>query len=170
MRTAFILLLAPVLALLNGCAGYHIGPVAPKHMDGVRTVAVPTFRNESLEPRLEVLVTNIVIKQIQQDGTYQVTDSERADVVVEGKIEKVRRRSSRSVRGDIQATREFVVMLDLSYKVKRRSTGEVLNIGRVVGDTSFFVGSDVQQEERQALPLAAEDAAVRMVSELTEGW
>lgn len=161
-------LLLALAGLLSGCAGYHVGPVAPKFMSGVRTIAVPTFRNESLEPRMEVLVTNIVIKQLQQDGTYQVTDPEHADAVLDGKIEKVTRRPSRSVRGNIQATREFVVSLTLKYEVRRR--GQLLTAQSVVGDTSFFVGSEVQQEERQALPLAAEDAAVRLVSQLTEGW
>jgi hypothetical protein len=32
------------------------------------------------------------------------------------------------------------------------------------------VGGDVQQDEQQALPLAAEKAAVQIVSYLSEGW
>ena len=30
----------------------------------------PTFKNRTLVPRIEVLVTDTVIKQLQQDGTY----------------------------------------------------------------------------------------------------
>ena len=40
----------------------------------------------------------------------------------------------------------------------------------VSGPTSFFVGSDVATEEEQAIPLAAEDLAVHLVSQLSEGW
>jgi hypothetical protein len=46
----------------------------------------------------------------------------------------------------------------------------------VSGKTSFFVSgsnalaADVNQDERQALPLAIEDAATRLVSQISEGW
>jgi hypothetical protein len=46
----------------------------------------------------------------------------------------------------------------------------------VNGQTSFFVSgtnvlaADVLQDERQALPLAAEELAVRLVSQISEGW
>lgn len=154
--------------LMGGCAGYHIGPVAPKFMDGVRTVAVPTCTNDTLEPHIEVLVTNQIIKQLQQDGTFMVANRDRADVVVECKIEKIHRRPARSVRGNVLATREFIITMRLTYTVKRG--GETLRTGSVTGDTNFFAGPDIQQQERQAIPLAAEDAAIRLVSQITEGW
>ena len=161
----------PLLALLlAGCAGYHIGPIQPKFMQGAKTIAVPTFRNDTLVPHLEVLVANGIIKQLQQDGTYQVASEDKADVVLDGSITTIRRHPSRSVIGDYWATREFTLSLRLSYKLSRRSTGETLRTGSVTGETSFFVGGDVQQEERQAIPLAVEDAAVRLVSYISEGW
>jgi len=50
-----------------------------------------------------------------------------------------------------------------------------------VGTTTFFVSEagasnvnsqvgDVTTDERQAVPLAAEDLATRLTSQLTEGW
>jgi hypothetical protein len=39
-----------------------------------------------------------------------------------------------------------------------------------VGVTNFFVNRDVVTDERQALPLATEDLATRLVSQLSEGW
>ncbi len=162
----------PALAalLFAGCAGYHIGPVQPKFMEGVKTIAVPTFKNNTLEPRIEVLVAGTVIRQIQQDGTYQVTSSGNADAVLEGTIIELRRRSARSVRGNVIATREFTLTLELEYKVTRRSDKKQLATGRIQGATSFFVSGDLQQDERQAIPLAVEDASVRLVSRISEGW
>lgn len=166
------LLLLPAIAwLITGCAGYKIGPVQPSYMEGIRSIAVPSFRNETLEPRLEVLVAGTVIKQIQQDGTYSVTSADRADAILEGKIIRITRRPSRSVRGNVLATSEFELNVFLEYKVLRRDTGELLDRRAVKGMTSFFVtGGDVQQDERQAFPLAIEDAAVRLVSQISEGW
>jgi hypothetical protein len=170
-RLCFFSAASAALLLLNGCAGYRLGPVVPKTMEGVRSVAVPTFANDTLIPRLEVLAANSVIKQIQQDGTFSVESESTADVIIEGKITKVLRKSARSVRGDVLASREYTLMVGFDYLVTRRSTGEVLDKGTVTGNTSFFVsGNDVNQDERQAIPLALEDAAVRLVSRVSEGW
>ncbi len=171
MRLCSLLVASAAVLFLNGCAGYRLGPVVPKTMEGVKTVAVPTFGNDTLVPRLEVLAANSVIKQIQQDGTFSVVSESTADVVIDGKITKVLRRSSRSVRGDVLASREYTLTVAFEYLVTKRSTGEVLDKGTVTGNTSFFVsGNDVNQDERQAIPLALEDAAVRLVSRVSEGW
>ena len=161
----------PALALLlGGCAGYHIGPIKPKFMTGVNTIAVSNFKNETLEPQIEVLVADTVIKQIQQDGTYRVESPDKADVILEGTISDIKRRASRSVRGNILATSEFTLDLELTFRLKRRSNGEVLQSRTIDGRTSFFVSGDVNQDERQAIPLAAHEAAVTLVSQISEGW
>lgn len=159
------------VTLLSGCAGYHIGPVVPKMMQGVQTLAVPTFENETLVPRLEVLAASSVIKQVQQDGTFRIAREADADAVVNGKIVSILRKSSRSVRGDVFSSREYTLTVTLYYTVERTSTGERLDKGIIAGRTSFFVsGNDVNQDERQAIPLALEDAAINLVSRLSEGW
>ena len=173
MRLAFLLPLAAVL--LCGCAGYKIGPIKPKSMRDVKTIAVPSFKNDTLEPRVEVLLANAVIKQIQQDGTFQVVREADADAILEGTLEKILRRPSRSLRGNVLQSREFILTITIRFKVRDRS-GHVLEDRAVAGQTSFFVtgtdtlAADVNEDERQALPLAAEDAAVHLVSVLSEGW
>lgn len=170
-----ILFIALVAICLSGCAGYHIGPIQPKTMRGVKKIAVPSFKNDTLEPRVEVLLANAVIKQLQQDGTYQVTDEADADATLIGRLEEVIRRPSRSVRGNVLQTREFTLVLRVRYEVVDRS-GRILEGRSVTGQTSFFVtgsstiAADVNQDERQALPLAAEDMAVRLTSQISEGW
>ncbi len=163
-------MLAPIVALLSGCAGYKVGPVTPKYMAGINSLAVPTFRNDTLLPRVEVPVTNTVIKQIQQDGTFRIERPNTADAVLEGKIVAVDRVPTRSVRDNVRATREFRLRLTISYAVINPNTNETITSGNVTGETSFFVGNDVNQEERIAIPRAAEQAAIRLVSEISEGW
>ncbi len=118
---------------LTGCLGYHIGPVKPYYLRDVHTLAVPTFTNRTLVPRIEVLVTNTVIKQFQQDGTFQIVGGEDADATL---------KDGKPISG----------------------------ASEVIGTTSFFVGTDVTTDERQALPLATEELATRLVSQLSEGW
>ena len=164
-------LLSTVLAaaLLSSCAGYNLGNFKPQAFEGVNSLGVPTFKNETLEPRIETLVTNAVIKQIQQDGTYSVDKDEAADAILEGTITKIERRRARSVRGNVIATREFDIVLFINYTVTDRVSGRTLLSRTVRGDTSFFINEDLQQDERQAIPLAAESAAVRLVSQISEG-
>jgi hypothetical protein len=75
--------------------------------------------------------------------------------------------------------------MHVKYKLVGRD-GKMLGPQReAAGNTSFFVGTgetnqpntklgtilaDVTTDERQALPLAAEELATRLVSELSEGW
>ncbi len=181
---------------VTGCAGYQLGPAKPGYLQSIRRIAVPTFRNDTLEPRLEALITGTVVKQFQQDGTYEIaspnegggstvayasssSDGDRtkitaiatgADAVLEGTIERVVRTPARSVRGNVLLTREFTLTVGLRYRLVERATGKILDVGQAQGQTNFFISGDPTQEQRQAVPLAAERAAVRLVSQLTEGF
>ena len=175
MRFLPVAALAAALSLA-GCAGYQIGPIKPKLMDGVNTIAVSTFKNDTLEPRVEVLMANSIIKQIQQDGTYKIARENEADALLEGSLDEIQRRPARSVRGNVLQTREFNLVLRVKYKVTNRRTGQPIFQRNVTGTTSFFVSgsntiaADVYQDERQAIPIAAEDLATRLVSQISEGW
>ena len=164
-------LLATVLCLaVSGCLGYHVGPVKPYYLRDVHTIAVPTFKNRTLVPHVEVLVTDTVIKQFQQDGTFQIASDEKADATLTGEITHITRAPARSVRGNVLATTEFALALSVKYTLTGRDGQPLAGGGEVAGGTTFFVSSDVTTDERQALPLATEDLATRLVAQLSEGW
>ena len=118
---------------------------------------------------MEVLVTGTVIKQFQQDGTFQIASDGNADATLKGEIIRIDRAPARSLRGNVLATTEFNLVMFLKYNLLGRD-GKPLASGETIGSTSFFVSTDVTTDERQALPLAAEDLATRLVSQLSEGW
>jgi hypothetical protein len=160
-----------LLVSLGGCAGYRIGPVQPYYLRSVHRIAIPTFENKTLQPRIAVLVTDSVIKQFQQDGTYRIVGDDEADAILKGEITRITRAPARSVRGNVLATTEFNLALRVRYSLVSRHGGKALTpSSEVIGTTSFFVGPDITSDERQALPLAAEELAVRLVSQLSEGW
>jgi ABC-type uncharacterized transport system auxiliary subunit len=162
---------ALVLFSLGGCLGYHIGPVQPYYLRSVHTIAIPTFENKTLIPRISELVTDSVIKQFQQDGTYRITNEDQADAILKGEIRRITRAPARSVRGNVLATAEFNLTMRVRCFLIDRVSGKVLaSPPEVNGTTSFFVGPDITSDERQALPLAAEELATRLVSQLSEGW
>jgi hypothetical protein len=163
-------LLTAACLFLTGCLGYHVGPVKPGVLRDVHVIAVPTFENKTLLPRIEVLITDTVIKQLQQDGTYKIARSDDADAVLKAQISEITRTPARSVRGNVLATTEFNLAMRVTYKLETRTGTVLMPPAEVVGTTSFFVGTDVTTDERQALPLAAQELAVHLTTQLSEGW
>jgi hypothetical protein len=169
---------------LSGCLGYHIGPVKPYYLKDVQAIAIPTFKNETLIPHIDSLVTNTVIKQFQQDGTFRIANESHADATLKAEITRVVRSPARSLVGNVLATTEFNLSIHLRYRVVGRDGKALGPTGEAVGSTSFFVqgnsnlnvnqsnstAGDVTADERQALPLATEELATRLVSQLSEGW
>lgn len=150
--------------------GYHIGPVKPYYLRDIHSISVPTFKNSTLQPRIEVLVTGTVIKQFQQDGTFRIVGDNEADATLKGEITAISRRPTRSVRGNVLATTEFGLTMTVRYSLVDRSGNQIAPVASAVGTTSFFVSRDVNTDERQALPLATEELATHLVSQLSEGW
>jgi outer membrane lipopolysaccharide assembly protein LptE/RlpB len=155
--------------LLAGC-GYKLGEIRPTPMRSVRTLAVPTFKNKTFEPRVEVLLADTVIKTFQEDGTYTIVSDNTADAILNCTLNRIERRSLRSVQNNVLATSEFEIILEVNYQAVDRVTGIVLMEGRIRGSASFFASNDLQTSERQALPVAARNLAIEMVTRMSEGW
>ena len=160
---------AAVALTMSSCTGYRLGADQPAVMEGVTTIAVPVFRNDSSIPRSAVLITNRVVRQFQVDGTYSIVDTSRADVIVRGTVRPVKRQQLRNDKFNVLRTIEQEVRLVLDYSVETRS-GAVLTTGTVEGSTSAFLDSNFQRSESQALEEAASRLAEDLVSRLSEGW
>jgi hypothetical protein len=87
-----------------------------------------------------------------------------------GEISRINRVPARSVSGNVLATTEFSLALTVNFSLTARDGKQLAGPNDVIGTTSFFVSSDVTTDERQALPLATEDLATRLVTQLSEGW
>jgi len=166
--------LLPVLLALSGC-GYHLGEIKPTPMRRVTTIAVPAFKNKTLLPRLEAQTADAVAKQFQQDGTYRIESSDRADAIVEGTIVSVERQPMRVFSNNVLQTSEFELTVTVSYRVIDRVTGAVLMEGTAVGVTPFFtesdrVNSDLVTNQNMNYPIAAQRMAEKLVGKVAEGW
>jgi len=169
-----LLLLIPLVFSLGGC-GYHLGEIKPTPMRRVTTIAVNTFKNKTLIPRLEAQTADAVVKQFQQDGTYRIESADRADAIVEGTIESVERQPMRVFASNVLQTSEFELTLIVSYRVIDRTTGAILMQGKAVGVTPFFtesdlVNSDLVTNQNMNYPIAAQRMAENLVSRVAEGW
>jgi len=168
MKTTHTALLAAVL-MLTGC-GYKLGEIRPTPMRSVRDLSVPTFKNNTYEPRIEVLFADTLVKRLQQDGSYRIVNSDQADAILSCTITKIDRNALRSVQNNVLATSEFGLTVQVRYDVVDQKTGATLMSGNAVGKTSFFSGNDLQTIERQALSNAAADLANNITGQISEGW
>ena len=101
---------------------------------------MPTFRNATLLPRIEVLITGTVIKQFQQDGTFRIANEDSADAILKGEIVALGRSPARSVRGNVLATTEFNLSLRVRYTLVGRDGKTIAGPGKQAGRPAFSWG------------------------------
>jgi hypothetical protein len=169
-RSARGALLIAVALVSSSCAGYRIGATKPAELLSVERVAIPTFRNLTLEPRSSVLMTNMVIKQFQRDGSYQISSEENADAVLRGTIIEMERRQLRSAKFNTLRSREINLTIRVEYELEELATGIILARGMSQGDTNIFLDPNFQLSERQAIEDASREVAERIVTRVSEGW
>jgi hypothetical protein len=168
---ARLVVLLALLLSLDGCAGYRVGNTSGRTLQGVRSVYVPMARNTSLVPDLQMTVTNAVIRRFNTDGTLETNQSQNADSEIDIVITDVEHVPIRSSSNDILVTAEYQLNLKATVTYVNRKLGrKIFENAQMQGTTSYFTQSDIQEGERQALPLAAEDLANNIVKQVTEGW
>jgi hypothetical protein len=71
-----------VAVLLAGC-GYSTKGNLPSH---IKTVAVPMFKNRTLEPGVESAVTSGVVNTFTGSGKLKVVAQDEADAILDGEV------------------------------------------------------------------------------------
>lgn len=170
-RLAPLFFCVVALVLAGGCTGYRLGSVGGAEIQGVRTIHIPMAINSSYYPNVHVDVTSAVIREFDRDGTLRTAQGSSADSELRIEIKEMDRTPRRNVQGDVQVTAEYSIELvaEITFLNRRLGT-QVIKQEAVRGSSTFFVGSDLQEAERQAVPLAAEELARNIVMRIVEGW
>ncbi len=170
--------LAIVLALLcsgmTGC-GYT---TRSTFIDQYRSVHVAPFDN-SIDftsenrrsfyfPLIEVKARNQVMDRFLFDGNLRVTESEDADLIIEGELRDYTRGALRYTDDD--DVQEYRVQVFADVTLKENAGGKVLWRKRVVGESTYFVSGSLATTESAALEDAVQDLARRIVEQVIEYW
>jgi hypothetical protein len=167
-RAALVLV---ALLALSGCAGYRVGNISGRDIQGVRSVYVPVVKNVSLAPDIQVTTTNAIIRRFNTDGTLEVNQNNNADSELDVTITDVHNSALASSISDVLVTAQYQVTIQATATFVNRKLGrKIFENTSVSGKTTFFTQANIQEGERQALPLAAEDLANNVVKLVTEGW
>lgn len=161
-------LVASLCLGMSGCAGYHLGPTNGMAA-GEKSVQVNPFINQTLQPRLTDAVTSQMRQELQRDGTYKLSTSGDADIIVSGSLTTYLRTEVTFATTDILTVRDYRLMLTARVTARERSTGKEILNQAVSGYTLIRVGADLPSAERQAMPLLAADLAKNITALLAEG-
>jgi lipopolysaccharide assembly LptE-like protein len=162
-------LLAGLAALaLNGCAGYHVGPTNGLAA-GEKSIQIAFFANKTLEARLGDAVNSALHESFQRDGTYRLATHDDGDIVLNGVITRYQRYELSFVPSDVQTVLDYRVELTAQVTARDRRTGKVIFDKTVSGFALMRVGSDMTSDERQVIPVLAENFAKNATALLVDG-
>lgn len=162
------LLLATLLLLSSGCAGYRLGPTAG-FSAGARSVRVRPFANHTLEPRLPESLDIALRETIQHDGTYRLSTRGSADILLSGTLLEYERSGINYDPNDVLTTRDFELRLTARVVATRQADSTVLFDREVVGRTIVRLQGDQASAELRTLPLLTEDLARNITFLLVDG-
>ena len=159
-------LILSALALLAGCGSYSWRSKIPADM---RTVAVPTFRNESGVAALGSATTRQTLREFQREGTFAVRPAGDAALEIQGVI-----KSAKSVGLDYDrasylrnSERRLTATAEVSLIDKRG--GRVIFDSRVYeAEITFLSADDELTAERDASGRLAEEFARQIVDDVLD--
>lgn len=84
-HTGIVIVTCLCIILLTGC-GYKMVGKETHLPPGVSSIAIPTFTNKTLEPGIEIPLTQTFLKEFIRDRRIKVVDRKEADAILEGII------------------------------------------------------------------------------------
>ena len=157
--------LLAVSAAVCGCSSsYSWRSSVPEE---VRTVSVPTFRNESNVSEFGAVATRQLLREFQREGTFRIRTTGDSAIEIQGVIKSVSpaiaaydRRSGGRIAGyDVSATAEISV-------IDKRSRKVLVDNRRYVARATFTAGQDKTTAVRDASGRLADDLAQQVVDDL----
>ena len=159
---------ALLLLLTAGCANYRLGSMLP---DDLKTVYIPTCKNETAEPLIEQDVTRAILAQIQMDGSLRVASADDADTVLEITLTKFWLDPVAYEAGKSSTANQYRMSIKASFVLRRRADNSVVvDSPSVTGWYDFDFAGDMTSSKNIALRPAAEDLGRRIVSQIVQYW
>jgi outer membrane lipopolysaccharide assembly protein LptE/RlpB len=151
-----------------GACGYRFAG-GGRLPEGIRTLSVGVFENQTRESGLEHLIANEVIHQFTRFGTVELTDRDSAQAVLTGRIRSVGITTIAHQTATISAERRIRVVV---IPTLTASSGRVLwSGGSITDDETFFVGADrlqTDQNKKSALMTLSKRIAERIYYQMTD--
>lgn len=154
-----------LVGLVCGCgANYRWRPSVPAD---VRTVAVPTFRNESELQEVGAVAARQVLREFQREGTFKIRPVGDAALEIQGTVVSAGGGSVAYDRRSGLRISSYELTGEFSVSVIDKRAGKVLvDNRRYTARASFAVGQDLTTAQRDASGRMAEDLARQVVDDV----
>jgi outer membrane lipopolysaccharide assembly protein LptE/RlpB len=166
--------LLALLCLATAACGYHTAGHAVLIPDNVRSIAIPTFVNDTQTYKIEQMLTASVIREMTTRTHYRVvtTSSSDVDATLRGVVLAT---SSSPLTYDSQTGRASSVLITVSMKVALTDKqGQILYENpSYVFRQQYQVSSDLTsffEEDTPAFQRLSRDFAQTLVSDVLEGF
>jgi hypothetical protein len=71
------------LPLMLACCGYSVHALLPPHL---KTIFVQPVENQTVQPNLDVQLTNLLIQGFARDGSLRIADLKQANILLQCKL------------------------------------------------------------------------------------
>ena len=169
MRKATFLSILPIVTAVifaSGCGTtYSWRPSVP---DDMRTVSVPSFRNESNVQELGAVITRQVLREFQREGTFAIRGSGDAALEVQGIVKDAGANATAYDRRSGLRIASYEMSATVIVSVIDKKAGRVLVDNKPYRATATFAaGQDLSTAQRDASGRLAEDLARQVVDDVT---
>lgn len=166
-----------ICLITNGCKGYKVGSLMHPQ---IKTIAFKSFGNDTDEPRLSIFMMEKLREAFMKDGSLKIVSPEKADCILEGRIQSYRLQSIGSVRqnnkngiknNNDNTFRTVIFRATVNFKFKLiAKSGKRIKEASVSSYADFTELVDFDIEKRQGLRNAAYATSKKVVIEIVEGW
>lgn len=176
MNLRTTLLTLALLAGASAAGGCAADPtqrytLASQYPANIRTVAVQIFtRGENIYRRgLEMRLTEAVVKYIELNTPYKVTDKDHADTELTGTVTGVSQRTM-SMVPKVSSPREMEVVISASMRWQDLRDGKVIRRSNVRAAGSYILRAPISEDFFQGSEVAIDNLARRLVEEMEDDW
>ena len=161
VRALSVLPLGLALTAL-ACTYSFSGSSVPDH---IKNVAIPTFKNETLEPVLDQLLTQATITVFQADGRLTIGGTGNADAVVEGTATVYENNVYGVTEGSV--AEEYRVVIAIKVTVKDRVKGRDLwSKESMIAATTYRLGDTSGQPANEIM--ARDESIAKLAQDILQ--
>ena len=170
MFLKLLIILIFVTTFLSSCSSYRLGNNKPVKYKNIESIAVPIVASDVLKPKLQSLVTNAIIRSIQEKGAFKIAKEKNSDATLNIKIINIERKQLRASRENVLRTTEMEFIIEIEYRVLNNLNGVTIERGNVKAKSSSYLNPNFQLTENNSLRDAAEKLAMSLANKLSEGY
>jgi outer membrane lipopolysaccharide assembly protein LptE/RlpB len=136
-KTSFLTITLICFLLPLGC-GYQMVGKETHVPPGLNSIAIPTFKNKTFEPGIEIQFTQAFLNEFILDRRVKVVNRAEADTILEGVVQSFTTYGVAYDKSGFVLQYQIGVVVDLSLKDR---TGKVLWEEKGLGESQWFRAS-----------------------------